>query len=61
MIAPRQPQTYSHPIYAQTLTRVCQAIRMFSPCFFYVLVSTGWLPSHAGCLIPNLIFTLLAV
>jgi len=34
MIAPRQPQTCSHPIYARMLTGVCQAIRMFSPCFF---------------------------
>jgi len=32
--APRQPQTCSHLIYARTLTGVCQAIRIFSPCFF---------------------------
>ena len=25
--APRQPRTCSHPIYAQTLTGVCQAIK----------------------------------
>ena len=31
--APRQPRTCSHPIYARTLTGVCQAIRIFSPCF----------------------------
>ena len=37
MIVPRQPQTCSHPIYAQTLTGVFQAIRMFSPCFFMYL------------------------
>jgi len=35
----RQPRTCSHPIYTQTLTGVCQAIRIFSPCFFHVFVS----------------------
>ena len=30
IIAPRQPQTCSHPIYTQMLTEICQAIRMFS-------------------------------
>jgi len=30
-----------HPIYARTLTGVCQAIRIFSPCFFHVFISTG--------------------
>ena len=38
MIASRQPQTCRHPNYSQTLTGVCQAIKMFSPCFFHVLV-----------------------
>jgi len=37
--APRQPRTCSHPIYARTLTGVCQAIRIFSPCFFHVFIS----------------------
>ena len=34
-----QPQTCSHPINARTLTGVCQAVRMFSPCQFHVYVS----------------------
>jgi len=38
--APRQPRTCSHPIYARTLTGVCQAIRIFSPCFFHAFIST---------------------
>ena len=38
--APRQPQTCSHPIYTRTLTRVCQAIRIFSLCFFHDNVIT---------------------
>ena len=33
--APGQPQTCSHPIYARTLTGVCQVIRIFSLCFMY--------------------------
>ena len=37
--APRQPRTCSHPIYARTLTGVCQAIRIFSPCFFHAFIS----------------------
>jgi len=43
--AQRQPRTCSHPIYAQTLTGVCQAIRIFSPYFFHVFISTGTLES----------------
>ena len=35
--APRQPLTCSHLIYARMLTGVCQAIRIFSPCFFVYL------------------------
>ena len=31
------PRTYSHPIYARTLTGVYQAVRMFSPCYFHVI------------------------
>ena len=31
----------SHPIYAWMLTGVCQAIRIFYPCFFHVFISTG--------------------
>jgi len=57
MIAPRQPRTYSHLIYTQMFTGVCQAIRMFSLCFFHVLVSTGILDSDLLSLstpvIPN--------
>ena len=34
---PWQPRTCSHPIYAQTLTGVCQAIRIFSPCLRFVV------------------------
>ena len=40
-----QPQTCSQPINAQTLTEVCQAVRMFSPCQFQVYVSIGTLVS----------------
>ena len=39
------PQTCSHPINAQTLAGVCQAVRMFSPCQFHVHVSIGTLES----------------
>ena len=35
--APRQPGTCSHPIYARTLTGICQAIRIFLPAFFMYL------------------------
>jgi len=38
-------RTASNPIYAWTLTGVCQAIRVFSPCFFHVFISTGTLES----------------
>ena len=41
MIAPRQPRTCSHLIYSWMLT----GIRMFSLCFFHVLVPTGILES----------------
>ena len=37
MTGPRRPQTCSHPI--RTLTGVCQAVRMFSPCQFHVYAS----------------------
>ena len=53
----RQPRTYSHLIYTQMFTGVCQTIRMFSLCFFHVLVSTGILDSDLLSLstpvIPN--------
>ena len=39
MTGPRQPRTCSHPINARTLTGVCQAVRMFSPCQFHAYVS----------------------
>ena len=51
MTGPRRPQTYSHPINAQTLTGVCQVVRMFSPCQFqvyiyiYIYISIGTLKS----------------
>ena len=38
MTGPRWPQTCSHPINAQTLTGVCQVVRMFSPCQFQVYI-----------------------
>ena len=40
-----QPRTCSHPINVQTLTGVCQVVRTFSPCKFYVYVSIGTLES----------------
>ena len=39
MTGPMQPQTCSHPINVQTLTGVCQAVRMFSHCQFHAYVS----------------------
>ena len=36
MTGPRQPRTCSQLINARTLTGVCQAVRMFSPCQFHV-------------------------
>ena len=39
MTGPGRPQTCSHPINAQTLTGVCQAVGMFSPCQCHVLSS----------------------
>ena len=41
MTRPRQPRTRSHPINARTLTGVCQAVRMFSPCQFHVYAMHG--------------------
>ena len=41
MTGPGQPRTRSHPINAQTLTGVYQAVRMFSPCQFQVYISIG--------------------
>ena len=38
MTGPGWPQTCSHPINAQTLTGVCQVVRMFSPCQFQVYI-----------------------
>ena len=38
MTGPRQPRTCNHPINTQTLTGVCQAVRMFSPCQFHVYI-----------------------
>ena len=43
MTGPGQPRTCSHPINAQTLIGICQAVRMFSPCQFHVYVSIGTL------------------
>ena len=39
MTGPRWPRTCSHPIYARTLTGVYQVVRMFSPCYFHVIIS----------------------
>ena len=41
MTGPRWPRTYSHPMYAQTLAGVYQVVRMFSPCYFHVIISIG--------------------
>ena len=45
MTGPEQPQTCSHPINAQMLTGVCQAVRIFSSYYFRVFVSIGTLES----------------
>ena len=41
------PRTCSHLIYARTLTGVYQAVRMFSPCYFHVIISIGILESDS--------------
>ena len=43
MTGPGWPRTCSHPIYARTLT----GVRMFSPCYFHVLISIGILESNS--------------
>ena len=40
-----QPRTCSHPIKAQTLTGVCQVVRISFPCLFQVFVSIGSIES----------------
>ena len=45
MTGPGQPRTCSYLFNAQTLTEVCQAVRMFSPCQFQVYISIGTLES----------------
>ena len=45
MTGPGQPRTCSHPINARTVTGVCQAVWMFSPCQFQVYISIGTLES----------------
>ena len=47
MTGPREPRTCSHPIYARTLTGVYQVVRMFSPCYFHVIISVGILESNS--------------
>ena len=47
MTGPRWPRTCSHPIYARTLTGVYQVVRMFSPCYFHVIISIGILESNS--------------
>ena len=47
MTGPRWPQTCSHLIYARTLTGVYQVVRMFSPCYFHVIISIGILESNS--------------
>ena len=44
MTGPGQPRTCSHPINSRTLTGVCQAVRMFSPCQFQVYISYLTIP-----------------
>ena len=50
MTGPRWPRTCNHPIYAQTLTGVYQVVRMFSPCYFHVIISIGILESNSSSL-----------
>ena len=47
MTGPRWPRTCSHPIYARTLTGAYQVVRMFSPCYFHVIISIGILESNS--------------
>jgi len=47
MTRPRQPQTCSHPIYAQTLTGVHQAVRYFLLAIFHVSIYIGTLESDS--------------
>ena len=47
MTGPRWPRTCSHPIYARMLTGVYQVVRMFSPCYFHVIISIGILESNS--------------
>ena len=47
MTGPRWPRTCSHPIYARTLTGVYQVVRMFSACYFHVIISIGILESNS--------------
>ena len=47
MTGSRQPRTCSHPIYARMLTGVYQVVRMFSPCYFHVIISIGILESSS--------------
>ena len=45
MTGPGRPRTCSHPINVQTLTGVCQVVRIFSSCQFQVYISIGTLES----------------
>ena len=47
MTGPRWPRTCSHLIYARTLTGVYRVVRMFSPCYFHVIISIGILESNS--------------
>ena len=47
MTRPRQPQICSHPIYAQMLTGVHQAVRYFLLAIFHVFISIGTLESDS--------------
>jgi len=51
--APRQPRTCSHPIYAQTLTGVCQAIRMIILIMHYCVTSSE--TKHSNCFVFKLL------
>ena len=47
MTGPGWPRPCSHPIYARTLTGVYQVVRVFSPCYFHVIISIGTLESNS--------------
>ena len=52
MTGPGWPRTCSHPIYARTLTGVYRVVRMFSACYFHVIISIGILESNSSLSTP---------